>query len=190
MATESVVFAGFGGQGVLFAGLVLAHAAMRVGREVAWMPSYGPEMRGGTASCTVIVADEEIGSPIVSHPSAVVVLNEPSLVKWMPRVQPGGVLVVNRSLATSPVTRADLTVVEIPATEAARALGDERTANVVALGALLRMRPLLPTAAVEAAIAEVLGPGKQAFLAPNVSALRRGAVLALSSRAPVPLAAA
>src|SRR5512146_3104382 len=157
MATESVVFAGFGGQGVLFAGLVLAHAAMRVGREVAWIPSYGPEMRGGTAGCTVIVSDEEIGSPIVSHPSAVVVLNEPSLVKWLPRVQRGGILVVNRSLAHSPATRADLTVVEIPVTEAARARGDERVGNVLALGALLRMLPLVPVDAAEAAIAETLG---------------------------------
>jgi 2-oxoglutarate ferredoxin oxidoreductase subunit gamma len=190
MGTESVVIAGFGGQGVLFAGLVLAHAAMRVGREVAWIPSYGPEMRGGTAGCTVIVSDEEIGSPIVSHPSAVVALNEPSLVKWMPRVQPGGVLVVNRSLAHSPVSRADLTVVEIPVTEAARALGDERTGNVLALGALLQVFPLLPVGAVEAAIAETLGPDKQAFLAPNLAALRRGAALALSSRSAAPLAVA
>lgn len=188
MTTESVVFAGFGGQGVLFAGLVLAHAAMRVGREVAWIPSYGPEVRGGTAGCTVIISDEEIGSPVVSHPSAVVVLNEPSLVKWMPRVQPGGILVVNRCLATSPVSRADLTVVEIPVTEAARALGDERTGNVLALGALLQMLPLVPVTAVADAIAETLGPGKQALVAPNLAALRRGS--ALASRSPLPLAAA
>ncbi len=190
MATESVVFAGFGGQGVLFAGLVLAHAAMRVEREVAWLPSYGPEMRGGTAGCTVIVADEEIGSPIVSHPSAVVVLNEPSLAKWLPRVQRGGVLVVNRSLATSPVNRADLTVVEIPATEAAMDLGDVRTANVVSLGALLQVMPLLPRPAVEAAIAEVLGAKKQALLAPNLVALGRGAALAQESRQRMPVGAA
>ena len=123
-------------------------------------------------------------------PSAVVVLNEPSLVKWMPRVQVGGVLVVNRSLATSPVSRADLTVVELAVTEAARALGDERTGNVLALGALLWTLPVVPSAAVEAALAETLGPAKQAFLAPNLAALRRGAALALSSKRLVPVGAA
>ncbi len=97
MQTE-VIFAGFGGQGVLFAGQVLAFAAMDAGYDVTWMPSYGPEMRGGTANCTVVIADEEIGSPTVKHPKAAVVMNLPSLDKFEPLVAPGGVLIVNSSL--------------------------------------------------------------------------------------------
>ena len=173
-----VVFAGFGGQGVLFAGLVLANAGMRAGLNVAWIPFYGPEMRGGTAGCTVILSEEPVGSPIVSHPSAAVVLNEPSLAKWGPRVRPGGILVVNTSLATSPVERTDLRVLPVPATEIAAALGSDQTANVVALGALVRAAGVLSLDLVEEAIAEALGSGKERFVAPNREALRRGADLA------------
>jgi len=102
-----VVIAGFGGQGVLFAGMLLAHGALKAGRNVAWIPFYGPEMRGGTAGCTVIISNDEIGSPIVSRPAAAIVMNEPSLAKWGPRVKPGGILVINRSLALSPFERDD-----------------------------------------------------------------------------------
>lgn len=171
------VFAGFGGQGVLFAGLVLAHAGVDAGLNVAWIPFYGPEMRGGTAGCTVILSEEEVGSPIVSHPAAVVALNEPSLAKWGPRVRPGGVLVVNTSLARSPVQRTDVRVVPIPATEVAAALGSDKVANVVALGALIKATDALPLDVVERAIAETLGPGKEHFVPLDCSALRRGAEL-------------
>src|SRR4030067_2368190 len=106
MQTE-IVIAGFGGQGVLFAGQVLAYAAMDSGREVTRIPSYGPEMRGGTANCTVIIADEEIGSPMVRRPVGAIVLNLPSLDKYEPLVTPGGTLIVNNSLVNSPVCRAE-----------------------------------------------------------------------------------
>lgn len=173
-----VAIAGFGGQGVLFAGLVLAHAGTDAGLNVAWIPFYGPEMRGGTAGCTVILSEEEVGSPIVSHPAAVVALNEPSLAKWGPRVRPGGVLVVNTSLAKSSVERADVRVVPIPATEVAAALGSDKVANVVALGALIKATGALPLDVVERAIAETLGPGKERYLTLDCEALRRGAALA------------
>ncbi len=178
MDEHSTVIAGFGGQGVLFAGLVLSHAGMSAGLNVAWIPSYGPEMRGGTANCTVIISEEEIGSPIVSSPAAAVVMNEPSLVKYGPRVRPGGVLVVNRSLAKSAFSRPDLRILEIQASDIATEMGTDRVANMVALGALVRATGILPLEMVAAAVAETLGPGKEKFVAPNREALRRGAELA------------
>ncbi|MHB0868935.1 MAG: 2-oxoacid:acceptor oxidoreductase family protein [Chloroflexota bacterium] len=176
---HEIIIAGFGGQGVLFAGMLLAHAALHAGRNVAWIPSYGPEMRGGTAGSTVILSHEEIGSPIVSRPSAAIVMNEPSLAKYGPRVRPGGVLVINRSLAKAPFFRDDIRVLEVPANEIAVELGSDRAANMVALGALLRASDALPMETVEAAMPEALGAGKERFIGSNVEALRRGAALAV-----------
>ncbi|MCL4369691.1 MAG: 2-oxoacid:acceptor oxidoreductase family protein [Chloroflexi bacterium] len=178
MSTDhEFIIAGFGGQGVLFAGLVLAHAGMTAGRNVAWIPSYGPEMRGGTANCTVIISEEEIGSPIVNRPSGAIVMNEPSLAKYAPMVKPGGVIVVNSSLVKSRADRTDIRVLEIPANEVAFELGNDRVANMVALGALLAATEALPMDVVEAALPETLGPSKERFIAPNREALRRGAAL-------------
>jgi 2-oxoglutarate ferredoxin oxidoreductase subunit gamma len=179
MAKEhEIVIAGFGGQGVLFGGLVLAHAGMTAGRNVAWIPSYGPEMRGGTANCAVIVSDEEIGSPIVSHPSGAIVMNEPSLAKYAPLVKPGGVLIVNGSLIKSRADRPDILEIVVAANEVASELGNDRAANMVALGALVAATAVLPLDVVEAALPETLGPSKERFVASNVAALRRGAALA------------
>src|SRR5512143_920952 len=136
MQTE-VIFAGFGGQGVLFAGQVLAFAAMDAGHDVTWMPSYGPEMRGGTANCTVVIADEEIGSPLVRHPKAAVVMNLPSLDKYEPLVAPGGVLIVNSTLITRRPAREDIRVIEAPANAIAEELGSAKLANMVLAGALV-----------------------------------------------------
>lgn len=119
MQTE-IVISGFGGQGALFAGQLLAYAAMDEGRRVTWIPSYGPEMRGGTAHCTVIISDEDIGSPLVRRPTAAIVMNMPSLDKYEPLSTPGGVLVVNTSLTTRRAGRADIHVVEAPANAIAR----------------------------------------------------------------------
>ncbi len=175
---HEIVIAGFGGQGVLFAGLLLAHAGMNAGRNVAWIPSYGPEMRGGTANCAVIVSDEEIGSPIVSRPTEVIVMNEPSLAKYAPRVREGGTLVVNSSLVKSTVDRTDIRVVQVPANRIAAELGNDRIANMVALGALLGAAGVMPIEVVEAALPETLGPGKERFAGPNREALRRGMEMA------------
>ncbi len=148
MQTE-VFLAGFGGQGVMFAGQVLSYAAMDIGKEVTWIPSYGPEMRGGTANCTVVIADEEIGSPLVQNPPAVIVMNLPSLDKYEPMVKPGGVLVVNSSMVDRDVTRSDITWVSIPCNEIAEEAGDRRMANIVATGALLALLPVLTLEDIE-----------------------------------------
>jgi 2-oxoglutarate ferredoxin oxidoreductase subunit gamma len=174
MQTE-IVIAGFGGQGVLFAGQVLAYAAMDSGKHVTWFPSYGPEMRGGTANCTVIVADEDIGSPTVRNAQAVVCLNLPSLDKYEPLVTIGGVLVLNRSLINRSVARSDLRVVEAPANELAEKLGDKRLVNAVMLGALVQASGVLSLQAIQQALKAHLPAKHQDLLAANFSALELGA---------------
>ena len=177
MQTE-FLFAGFGGQGVMFAGQVVAYAAMDTGKEVTWIPSYGPEMRGGTANCTVVVADEEIGSPLVNNPPAIVVMNLPSLDKYEPLVKAGGVLVVNASMVDRDVQREDVTSVAVPCNEIAEMLGDRRMANIVATGALLALLPVLKLEDIEAALTAHM-PGRHKHLLPkNFEALHRGAEFA------------
>lgn len=175
---EEIIISGFGGQGALFAGQLLAYAGMNEGKHVTWIPSYGPEMRGGTAHCTVIVADEPIGSPLVRHPSAAIVMNNPSLDKYQPLVKPGGALVVNSSLVTQPITRDDLAVALIPANTIAEELGDARLMNIVLLGALLALRPILPLEAIDRALAGHIPERHRHLLPANAKALRRGAELA------------
>ena len=174
MTERSTIFAGFGGQGILFAGTVLARAAMAEGREVLWIPSYGPEMRGGTASCTVIVAEEAIGSPVVDRADAVVALNPPSLAKYEPIVAPGGLLVVNRSLIEAEVRRDDLEVVDLPCTALAREAGDDRLVSVVALGALLARRPLVSLDSARVAITAIVSAKRPQILAADLAALEAG----------------
>ena len=174
MQTE-IILAGFGGQGIMFAGHILSYAAMDSGKEVTWIPSYGPEMRGGTANCTVIIADEEIGSPLVEHPSAALVMNLPSLDKYEPLVRAGGVLVVNKSMVDRPPHRTDITAVSIPCNEIAEEMGSPRLANMVAVGALLACLPALSLADLEAALNAHM-PGRHKHLLPkNVEALKKGA---------------
>ncbi|HCE16960.1 MAG TPA: 2-oxoacid:ferredoxin oxidoreductase subunit gamma [Anaerolinea thermolimosa] len=174
MQTE-IIIAGFGGQGVLFAGQLLAYAAMDEGREVTWIPSYGPEMRGGTANCTVIIADEEIGSPLVRHPAAVIAMNLPSLDKYEALIQPGGVLVVNASMVNRKPVRGDLRAVMVPGNEIAEAMGDRRMTNMVLLGALLVNLPVLPVEAVERALEAHLPARHHRLLPLNFQCLRKGA---------------
>ncbi len=142
---------------------------------VTWIPSYGPEMRGGTANCTVIISDEEIGSPLVRHPSAVIVMNLPSLDKYEPEIKSGGVLVVNSSMVNRAVTRPDIQVVVIPGNEVAEALGDKRMTNMVLLGGLLANLPVLPVEAVEKALQDHLPERHHKLLPLNFKALRQGA---------------
>ncbi len=176
MQTE-IVIAGFGGQGVLFAGQVLAYAAMDNGKEVTWIPSYGPEMRGGTANCTVIIADEEIGSPLVRNPKAFIAMNLPSLDKYESAVVKGGTLIVNSSLIERRVQREDLNYFLVPANEIAESLGDKRLINVVMVGALLAAIPVLPIEAIEKALQDHLPERHQKLLPLNFQALRAGADL-------------
>ena len=173
-----IIFSGFGGQGALFAGQLLAYAAMDAGKQVTWMPSYGPEMRGGTANCTVIVSDDEIGSPLVSKPGAGVILNLPSLDKYGPRLASNGVLVVNASLINREVKRPDLQAVMIPAQEIAETIGNRRLTNIVMLGALLQKYPILPVEAIEQALDTHLPERHRKMLPLNIQALRHGAAFA------------
>jgi len=177
MQTE-IVISGFGGQGVLFAGQLLAYAAMDEGRHVTWIPSYGPEMRGGTAHCVVTISDDEIGAPIVRHPAAVIAMNMPSLDKYEPLVAEGGVLVVNSSLTTRRAGRPGIRIIEVPANAIAEELGNNRLANLVLAGALLEATQALPLAAVERALAAHLPARHKSLLEANRRALRRGAALA------------
>ena len=154
---HSTIFGGFGGQGLLFAGHVLAEAAVIDGLDVSWMPSYGPEMRGGTASCTVIVADRPIGSPIVDAADSVVALNPPSLAKFESVLAPGGLLVLNASLIEAEPRRTDIEVLALPCTALARAAGDDRLVSVVALGGLIARRPIVSVEAIRQALANLIG---------------------------------
>jgi 2-oxoglutarate ferredoxin oxidoreductase subunit gamma len=180
---QEVIIAGFGGQGVLFAGQLLAYTAMDEGKAVTWIPSYGPEMRGGTANCTVVVSDEEIGSPFVKNPTAVIAMNLPSLEKFEDLVEPGGVLVVNSSMVNRKVERDDITIVNIPANEIAESLGSKRSVNMVLLGALLGNLELLSLVAVETALEGHLPARHKQFLAANKEALRKGAAFKETTKA-------
>jgi 2-oxoglutarate ferredoxin oxidoreductase subunit gamma len=173
MQTE-IVIAGFGGQGVLFAGQVLAYAAMDSGKEVTWIPSYGPEMRGGTANCTVIISDEEIGSPMVRNPRGVIAMNLPSLEKYEPLLIEGGSLIVNASLVNRSIERDDVQLVLIPANEIAETLGDKRMTNIVMVGALLAKIPVLSIEAIEKALEDHLPERHKKLLPLNFQALRAG----------------
>jgi 2-oxoglutarate ferredoxin oxidoreductase subunit gamma len=132
---SEVMFAGFGGQGILLSAKILAQAAMTAGHEVAWIPSYGPEMRGGTAYCTVVISDRPIGSPIIRNPLHLVAMNRPSLEKFAPVVKPGGVILINSSLIPIGAGRDDVDAISIPVTDIANDLGSVRSANIVALAA-------------------------------------------------------
>lgn len=174
MQTE-IIIAGFGGQGVLFGGQLLAYAGMDEGKYVTWIPSYGPEMRGGTANCTTIVSDEEIGSPFVHYPSAVIAMNRPSLDKYEDQVTPGGLLIVNASMVDRSVQRKDIRVVSIEAGEIAEKIGDRRMTNMVLLGAFLANIHILPISAIENALKAHLPARHQKLLPKNSEALREGA---------------
>jgi 2-oxoglutarate ferredoxin oxidoreductase subunit gamma len=172
---HSVVFAGFGGQGLLFAGQILARAAIADGLEVFWIPSYGPEMRGGTASCTVIVSDEGIGSPVVDRYDAAVAMNPPSMAKFGPRVADGGLLIINTSLVGEASSgRSGLDELPLPCTELAAAAGDDKLVSVVALGALVGRLGWVSRASVVDAIREVVGAKRPTILAADLAALEAG----------------
>jgi 2-oxoglutarate ferredoxin oxidoreductase subunit gamma len=171
---RATIFGGFGGQGILFAGHVLAQAAVLEGRQASWMPSYGPEMRGGTASCTVIVSDQPIGSPIVDRADVVVALNPPSLAKFEPLLIPGGLLVLNTSLIEAEPRRSDIDAVGVPCTAMARAAGDDRLASIVALGELIARRPFVGESAVRAALVDLVGRRHADLVSADLAAFETG----------------
>jgi len=172
---RSILFAGFGGQGLLFAGQILARAAIRDGLEVFWIPSYGPEMRGGTASCTVIVGDAEIGSPVVDRFDAVVAMNPPSLAKFAERVAPGGLLIVNTSLVgDASADRADIVEMRLPCTELAARGGDDKLVSVAALGALVGRLELVTPESIRRALQEVVGEKRPEVLDADLAVFSAG----------------
>lgn len=172
------LIAGFGGQGVLLIGQLIAKAALREGREVSWMPSYGPEMRGGEANCAVVVSDEPIGSPLVSEPPVLVAMNKPSLIKFMPRMPKGGTLLYNSSLIEGVPLREDIRVIAVPCNEIAARLGNDRVANMVMLGAVQKATGVCTEQTVRDTLADWLGQKKASLVPVNEAAIAEGAKLA------------
>lgn len=172
---EEIIIAGFGGQGVMSMGQLLAYAGMKEGKNVSWLPSYGPEQRGGTANCAVVISDEEIGSPVVTRPSAAIVLNDPSFDKFEPRIHSGGVLITNSSLVTRVSKRVDISIIEVRATEMANELGNVRVTNMILLGAYLANVNILSLDSVIQSLSNVLSPEKHHLIDLNKKALNRGA---------------
>jgi 2-oxoglutarate ferredoxin oxidoreductase subunit gamma len=171
---KEIIIAGFGGQGVLFGGQVLAYAAMDAGEEVTWIPSYGPEMRGGTANCTIIIADDEIGSPLVKNPPLAIALNLPSFDKYEETLAVGGTLIVNQSMVDRDAKRDDINVIFVSCNEIAEEIGDKKLMNMVAMGALLTALPEISIKDIEKALEGHLPARHKHLLPKNYEALRRG----------------
>jgi 2-oxoglutarate ferredoxin oxidoreductase subunit gamma len=171
---EEVIIDGFGGQGLMLMGRLLAYAGMLEGRKVAWMPSYGPEMRGGTANCTVIISSEEIASPIVTNPKTVIAMNKPSLDKFESLIQKDGLIVLNNSLIDQEVKRDDIRVLKIPANDIANKLGNLRVANMVTLGAYVKKSGVVKLESIFKALEKALAGKNQKILDLNKVALKKG----------------
>ncbi len=169
-----VLMAGFGGQGLMFIGKLLAFAAMKEGKNVTWIPSYGPEMRGGKANCTVVISNEEIASPVITSPHALIIMNNPSLEAFEPRLKSGGVLIWNASLITKQIKRKDITAIPVRANELASQVGEEKAANMVMLGAYTAYTGVLAKDTVTEALKEFLGEKKSRFFDVNVKAFAKG----------------
>jgi len=174
---ERIIISGFGGQGVMLIGRLLAYAGMIEGKKVAWMPSYGPEMRGGTANCTVIISSEEIASPVVPDPMSIIAMNKPSLDKFEPTVQKDGLILVNSSLVEQKVNRKDVSVVKVPANDIANELGNTRVANMIALGAYIKKSEVVKLETIFKALEKALTGPKQKLIDINKQALKQGAEL-------------
>lgn len=172
---EQLVFSGFGGQGVMFAGQLLAYAAMDVGLEVTWIPSYGPEMRGGTAHCFVVISDKPIGSPLVSNPKIALAFNNPSFDKYAELVAPHGLLAYNASIIDRQTKRSDIDLLPVPASEIADQLGNIKLMNMVMLGAVIAARPILALKDIEHAVEHHIPAHRRNLLELNYAALREGA---------------
>ncbi len=171
---EELIIAGFGGQGVLSMGMTLAYAGMVEEKQVAWIPSYGPEMRGGTANCTVIVSDTNVSSPIISSYDTAIVLNQPSLEKFEPKVKPGGILIYESNNILNPPTRRDIDIYSIPAAVEANKLGIKKTMNMIILGAYLAKKSLVSVESIMEGLKKVLPERHHNLLPANEKALKHG----------------
>lgn len=169
-----IIVAGFGGQGVLVLGQVLAYAGMLEEKSVSWLPSYGPEQRGGTCNCSVVVTEGEVGSPLVTKPSVAVVMNAPSFDRFEPTVKPGGLLLYNSSLVPKESARKDIRIIAVPANTVADELGNTRVANMVMLGALIEATGLVKEESVEKALHAVISERHHSLIPLNMQAFARG----------------
>ncbi|NHZ47942.1 2-oxoacid:acceptor oxidoreductase family protein [Nitratidesulfovibrio liaohensis] len=171
---QDVIMAGFGGQGVMLIGNLLAYAGMNAGLNVTYIPVYGPEMRGGTANCTVVVSDEDIGSPIIQRPKSLIVMNQPSLDKFQPRLEDGGVQVLNTSLVDASQAEARVRTVCVPANDIADKLGNTKMANMVALGAYVRATGVVDLDVVKKSLGSVISAHYSHLIPKNADALQAG----------------
>jgi len=169
----NVTMAGFGGQGLMFIGKLLAYCAMKRGLNVTWIPSYGPEVRGGTANCTVVISDEPIGSPVISSPEALIIMNNPSLEAFEPKLKTGGLLFVNSNLVTHEVKRRDINVMPVPANETAAEAGEKRAANMVIFGAYVARTRIITKEDVAEGFKELFSAKAEALEA-NMRAFEKG----------------
>jgi len=175
---HEMIFAGFGGQGILTLGMTVSYGAVDHNLQTSWIPAYGPESRGGTSNCTIMVSDAKIASPMTNAPSAVIVMNEPSFTKFVPRLKAGGVVVANRDLVTSETERDDITVIWIEANSEAKEQGNLMTAGNICLGALNEAVKFLPREAIEDGLKHVFSGKKLKLVPMNMAAYDRGAEIA------------
>jgi 2-oxoglutarate ferredoxin oxidoreductase subunit gamma len=173
----SILLAGFGGQGLLFAGKIIAQAGLIEDRHISWLPSYGPEMRGGTANCSVCLSDDPIGSPLVTEPDVLVAMNQPSADKFINAVVPGGLVLIDATLVPKVPVRDDVTVFAIPSTQLAEENGFKALSNVILTGKLFAETQFCEKASIEAALTKIIPPKKAKLLEPNQKALALGMTL-------------
>ncbi len=171
---KEIIISGFGGQGVLSMGKILAYSGLMEDKEVTWMPAYGPEQRGGTANVTVIVSDDRIPSPVLSHYDIAIVLNQPSLEKFLPRVKPGGILIYDSFGIATPPQRDDITIYRIDAMDKAAELHNPRVFNMIVLGGLLKVCPIVSTAGLEKALYKSLPERHHHTIPANMDAVKTG----------------
>ncbi len=171
---ERILIAGFGGQGIMLIGKLLTYTSFLEGKNVTWLPSYGPQMRGGTANCMIVISNHKIASPYVDEPSSLIVLNRPSLDKFEHSVKPNGLVILNSSMVHRELRRKDVTVYKIPANEVAEKLSDVRVANMVALGAFVGVKPIVNMGSLLGALDQVLSVRHKGLLDLNKIALKRG----------------
>lgn len=171
---DEILIAGFGGQGILLMGRLIAYAGMMEGKKVAWMPSYGPEMRGGTANCTVIISSDEIASPVVPNPMTLIAMNKSSLDKFESEVEKGGTIIINESLIPTGVIPENIKIFRVPANEIANELGNLRVANMVILGAYIAIRKSIKTETILKALQDTLGKKSAKIIELNKKAIEKG----------------
>ncbi|MBN1183003.1 MAG: 2-oxoacid:acceptor oxidoreductase family protein [Bacteroidales bacterium] len=172
--TEEIIIAGFGGQGVLSMGKILAYSGIMQNKEVSWMPSYGPEMRGGTANVTVIISDEKVSSPILNHFDTAIILNQPSVDKFEEQVKPGGVLIYDSNGISHPPKRKDIDIYKVDAAEEATKMGDLRIFNMIVLGGYIKIKPIVNLDNVISGLKKSLPERHHHLLPLNEEAIKRG----------------